>query len=316
MDKDKEPENIVIVAGNASRDLAQDIAEHLDVELRDSELSTFSDGEIKFELNGSVRGKDVFVVQSTDSNDHIMELLVMLDALKRASARRITAIIPYFGYARQDRKVKAGDPITAKLMADLLTTAGADRIVSLDMHSPQIQGFFDIPVDHIKASSEIADYYADEDNDNIVIVSPDAGSVKRTRDLAKKLGCELVIVDKRRPRPNEAEIVGVIGDVEGKDCIMVDDMIDTGGTIVNGAKELKRRGAKSVRAACTHAVLSGEAIDLIEESPIEELVCVDTIDMPEEKKIDKIKILSCKDLLGEAIKYIHQEKSLDENLPS
>ncbi len=303
---------IKIIAGNSNRKLAKDIANYLDLTLADSTAEKFSDGEINFSLNESVRGSDVYVIQSTNfpTNDNLMELLITLDSLKRASAGRITVVIPYYGYARQDRKAKSRDPITAKLVANLLTTAGADRVITMDLHASQIQGFFDIPVDHLAGGPTIANYFESLGLDNMVVVSPDAGSVKRTRKLARQLGCSFAIIDKHRPKPNESEVMNIIGDIEGKNCIMIDDMIDTGGTIVNGAKALMERGAKSVRAGATHGVLSGAALKNIEESPLEEFVVLDTIEIPEEKRIDKLKIIGTGELFGQAIEYTHSGRSL------
>ncbi len=307
---------IKIIAGNASKKLAHDIAEKLNLPIIDSEAKKFSDGETNFNLNESVRGSDVFVIQSTSypANDNLMELLITLDSLKRASAGRITVIIPYYGYARQDRKAKSRDPITAKLVANLLTEAGADRVITMDLHANQIQGFFDIPVEHLAGGSKLAQYFDDEGLEDLVIVSPDAGSVKRTRKLAKQLKCPFAIIDKERPEANKSKVMAVVGDVEGKNCIMIDDMIDTGGTIVNGANALIEHGAKSVRAGCTHGVLSGDAIKNIEESPLEEFVCLDTIEIPDEKKTGKIKQLSTADMFAQAIENIHGEESITRSM--
>lgn len=308
---------IKIIAGNSNKPLARDIASYLDIPLANAEAVKFSDGEIGFNMSESVRGADVYVVQSTNSpcNDNLMELLIILDSLKRASAGRITVIIPYYGYARQDRKAKSRDPITAKLVANLLTTAGADRVVTMDLHASQIQGFFDIPVDHLAGGPTIANYFKNLDLEDMIVVSPDVGSVKRTRKLARQLGCPFAIIDKNRPRPNETEVMNVIGDVKGKNCIMIDDMIDTAGTLTTGAEALMKLGAKSVRAGCTHGVLSGPAIERIENSPLEELVCLDTIEIPEEKMIDKIKVLKTGDIFGQAIEYIHCGRSLSRLFP-
>ncbi len=308
---------IKVIAGSASKKLAADIAGYLDVPLANAETVKFSDGEIGLNLYESVRGADVFVVQSTNDpcNDNLMELLIMLDALRRASAGRINVIIPYFGYARQDRKAKSRDPITAKLVANLLTTAGADRVVTMDLHASQIQGFFDIPVDHLAGGPTIANYFQNLNIDNLVVVSPDAGSVKRTRKLARQLGSPFAIIDKNRPKPNQTEVMNVIGDIKGKNCILVDDMIDTAGTIVSGAQALMDLGAASVRAGCTHAVLSGPAIERIEKSPLEELICLDTIQLPDDKVLDKMKVLGTGDLFGQAIEYIHCGRSLSRLFP-
>lgn len=303
---------IKVIAGNSNRKLAEDIANYLDVPLANAEVVKFSDGEIGLNMYESVRGADVFVVQSTNDpcNDNLMELLIMIDALRRASAGRINVIIPYYGYARQDRKAKSRDPITAKLVANLLTTAGADRVVTMDLHANQIQGFFDIPVDHLAGGSTIGSYFQSLGLDDVVIVAPDAGSVKRTRKIARQLGVPFAIIDKNRPKPNQTEVMNVIGDIKDKNCIMIDDMIDTAGTICTGADALIELGAKSVRAGCTHAVLSGPAIERIQNSKLEELVCLDTIEIPEEKMIDKIKVLKTGELFGQAIEYIHCGRSL------
>lgn len=303
---------IKVIAGNSNRKLAQDIANYLDVPLANAEVVKFSDGEIGLNMYESVRGADVFVVQSTNDpcNDNLMELLIMIDALRRASAGRINVIIPYYGYARQDRKAKSRDPITAKLVANLLTTAGADRVVTMDLHANQIQGFFDIPVDHLAGGSTIGSYFQSLGLEDVVIVAPDAGSVKRTRKIARQLGVPFAIIDKNRPKPNQTEVMNVIGDIKDKNCIMIDDMIDTAGTICTGADALIELGAKSVRAGCTHAVLSGPAIERIQNSKLEELVCLDTIEIPEEKMIDKIKVLKTGELFGQAIEYIHCGRSL------
>ena len=303
---------IKVIAGNSNKKLAQDIASYLDVPLANAEVVKFSDGEIGLNLYESVRGADVFVVQSTNDpcNDNLMEMLIIIDALRRASAGRINVIIPYYGYARQDRKAKSRDPITAKLVANLITTAGADRVVTMDLHASQIQGFFDIPVDHLAGGATIGAYFQNLGLEDNVIVAPDAGSVKRTRKIARQLGAPFAIIDKNRPKPNQTEVMNVIGDVAGKNCILIDDMIDTAGTLVSGADALIGLGAKSVRAGCTHAVLSGPAIDRIEKSPLEELVCLDTIEIPKDKQIDKIKVLSTGDLFGQAIEYIHCGRSL------
>lgn len=303
---------IKVIAGNSNRKLAEDIANYLDVPLANAEVVKFSDGEIGLNMYESVRGADVFVVQSTNDpcNDNLMELLIMIDALRRASAGRINVIIPYYGYARQDRKAKSRDPITAKLVANLLTTAGADRVVTMDLHANQIQGFFDIPVDHLAGGSTIGSYFQSLGLEDVVIVAPDAGSVKRTRKIARQLGVPFAIIDKNRPKPNQTEVMNVIGDIKDKNCIMIDDMIDTAGTICTGADALIELGAKSVRAGCTHAVLSGPAIERIQNSKLEELVCLDTIEIPEEKMIDKIKVLKTGELFGQAIEYIHCGRSL------
>ena len=302
--------NIKIFSCNANRKLAQSIADILGLQLGDAEVSHFSDGEISVKINETIRGADVFLIQSTSYpvNDNLMELLIMIDAMKRASAERITAVIPYYGYARQDRKARARDPISAKLVANLITAAGADRVLTMDLHCAQIQGFFDIPVDHLAGMPLLVDYYHKKfngDMTNVVAVSPDLGSVGRTRGFATKLDIPLAIVDKRRPKPNVSEIMNIIGNIEGKRVILVDDMIDTAGTITNAANALKERGAESVFACCTHPVLSGPAIERIQDSTIEELLVLDTINLPDEKKCDKIKVGSVASLMAETIYRIH-----------
>lgn len=307
-----------LFAGNACPKLANEIAKNLDVELGQIEVGKFSDGEVKISIHESVRGADVFVIQSTSApvNDNLMELLVMLDALRRASAGRINAVIPYFGYARQDRKASARDPITAKLVADLLQTAGADRVLTMDLHAAQIQGFFDIPVDHLYGIPVLKKVICEEEfvkEGNLVVVSPDIGSVARARQLASRLNAPLAIVDKRRPMPNVMEVMNIIGDVKGKTCLMIDDMIDTAGTICQGAKALVEiGGAKRVYACSTHGVLSGPAIERIKESYIEKLYILDTIQIPESKKIDKIVEISVAKIFSEAIECIYLENPISK----
>ena len=305
---------IKILAGNSSKELAGKIADYIGVPLADCEVGTFSDGEICLNMNETVRGCDVFVVQSTNSpvNDNLMELLIMIDALKRASAGRITAVIPYYGYARQDRKAKSRDPITAKLVANLITAAGADRVLTMDLHAAQIQGYFDIPLDHLLGGSILADYFNEKEIEDLVVVSPDLGSVTRSRKFANCLKGEvpIAIIDKRRPKANVSEVMNIIGEVEGKNVILLDDMIDTAGTIVNAANALKEFGAKEVYACCTHGVLSGPAIERIANSAINELIVLDTIQLPEEKQIDKIKVKTVAPLFGNAIKKIFSNESV------
>jgi ribose-phosphate pyrophosphokinase len=303
-----------IFCGNANRELAEEIVDYLGVPLGEAKVRRFQDGEITIEIGESVRGADVFIVQPTCSptNDNIMELLIMIDALKRASARRITPVIPYYGYARQERKSKARDPITAKLMANLITTAGADRIVTMDLHAPAIQGFFDIPVDHLPAVPILAEYFRSKELENVVVVSPDHGGVQRARNLAERIGAPLAIIDKRRPEPNVSEIMNVIGDIKGKHVIMIDDIIDTAGTITQGAQALVDRGAIDVYACCTHPVLSGPALDRLEKSVIKEVVVTNTIPLNIERKIPKIKALSVAPLLGSAIVRIHEDLSVSK----
>lgn len=308
--------DVKIFSCNSNHQLAEKIAANLGMKLGDSNVGMFSDGEIAININEMVRGSDVFVIQSTSNpvNNNLMELLIMIDALKRASASRITAVMPYFGYARQDRKSKARDPISAKLVADLLTTAGADRILTMDLHAAQIQGFFNIPVDHLKGGRLLSEYYMEKFpvRDDVVVVSPDLGSVTRARDFAAKLDVPIAIIDKRRPKPNVSEVMNIIGDIKGKTCILLDDMIDTAGTITNGAQALADRGAKEVYACCTHGVLSGPAMERIDKSPIKELLTLDTIVIPDERKIPKIKTISVATLFAEAIRRIYNDTSLSE----
>ncbi len=306
---------IKIFAGNSNLPLAQAIAEELDVPLGDAEVSTFSDGEITVNINETVRGADVFVIQSVSPpkvNTYLMELLVMIDALKRASAGRIIAVIPYYGYARQDRKVKARDPISAKLVADLLTSAGADRILTMDLHAAQIQGYFNIPVDHLVGGPILAKYMTKAALDDVTIVAPDLGSVTRTRDFAERLNCPIAIIDKRRPMANVAEIMNIIGDIKDRNVVLLDDMIDTAGTITNAADALKNLGAREVYACCTHAVLSGPAIERMENSCIKEVLLLDTIYLPEEKQLDKFKTLSVAPIFAESIRRIFNNDSVSK----
>ena len=306
--------NYKVFAGNSHTELAEEIASIMGKPLGRATVNKFSDGEISVNLWETVRGSDCYIVQSTSDpvNDNLMELLIMIDAMKRASAGRINAIIPYYGYARQDRKAKARDPITAKLVANLLVAAGADRVLTMDIHASQIQGYFDIPVDHLVGMPILAKYFTDQDLENVVIVSPDHGSVTRARNMAQPLGAPIAIVDKRRPEPNKSEIMHIIGDIEGKNCILVDDMIDTAGTITNAANALREMGATSVRACATHGVLSGPAIERIENSAIEELVLLNTIPVPEEKRIEKMKILSVAPLFAEAMTRVFTNGSISK----
>lgn len=300
-----------IFTGNANPELAKEICRYLKMKIGRAEVRTFSDGEILVKVNESVRGSDAFVVQSTSApaDKMLMELLIMMDALRRASADRITAVLPYYGYARQDKKVQPRVPITAKLVANLIRTAGADRVLVMDLHVGQIQGFFDIPVDHLFASPVIIDYIRSMRLKDIVIVSPDTGGAERARAFAKRLDATMAIIDKRRPRPNVSEIHNVVGAVKGKNAILLDDMIDTGGSIVKSAEVLCRKGAVSVYAACTHAVLSGNAVRKLEDSIIKKVIVTNTIRMSD-KKSEKIKVLSIASLLGEAIKRIHGGSSV------
>ncbi|MEE1170068.1 MAG: ribose-phosphate pyrophosphokinase [Anaerovoracaceae bacterium] len=303
-----------IFTGNAHPGLAEEIANVMGKPLGKSEVKKFSDGEISVNLYETVRGVDAYIVQPTCDpvNDNLMEILIMIDAMKRASAGRINAVIPYYGYARQDRKAKARDPITSKLVADILVAAGADRVVTMDLHAAQIQGYFNIPVDHLLGMPVLLDYWQKKNLDDLVVVSPDHGSVTRARNMAQPLNCPIAIIDKRRPEPNKSEIMNIIGDIEGKNCVIVDDMIDTAGTICNAGKALIEMGAKSVAACCTHAVLSGPAIERLAESPFNEVVFLNTIPMPEEKMIDKFKVLSVAPLFAEAMTRIHNNDSVSK----
>ncbi|HHU50128.1 MAG: ribose-phosphate diphosphokinase [Caldicoprobacterales bacterium] len=303
--------SIKIFSANSNVELAREIAKYVGVPMGSAEVTKFSDGEISMNIYETVRGSDVFVVQSTCSpvNTHLMELLIMIDAFKRASAAQITAVIPYYGYARQDRKIKARDPITAKLVADLLTTAGAHRVLTMDLHAGQIQGFFNIPVDNLFSMPLLARYYIDKgfSGEDTVVVSPDLGSVTRARNFANKLNASLAIIDKRRPRANVAMVMNIIGDVKGKRAILIDDLIDTAGTIQQGANALvERGGAREVYACAAHAVLSGPAIERIIDSPVKELLVTNSIPLPPEKQIDKIRVLSVAPLFGEAIERIYE----------
>lgn len=304
--------NLKLFTCNSHPELAQEIAEHMGIELGKATVTKFSDGEISVSIWESVRGKDCFIIQSTNDpvNDNLMELLIMTDALKRASCNSVTAVMPYYGYARQDRKAKARDPITAKLVANMITAAGIDRVVTMDLHASQEQGYFDIPVDHMLGQPMLTDYFALKDLPDLVIVSPDHGSVKRARNMAKPLNVPIAIIDKRRPEANKSEIMNVIGDVEGKNCIILDDLIDTAGTICNAAQALMDLGAKSVYACATHAVLSGPALERIEASPIKEMVLLNTVPIPEEKRLDKFTVLSVGHIFAETISRIYCHKPI------
>lgn len=304
---------LMIFSGMANPALAHDISGYLGTKLGEATVASFSDGEIRVKIEQNVRGADVFVVQSCCQpvNDSIMELLIMIDALKRSSANRITAVIPYFGYARQDRKDQPRVPITAKLVADLISTAGADRVLSMDLHAGQIQGFFNIPVDHLYALPVLLDYITKREIDDLVVVSPDAGGVERARAFAKRLQANLAIIDKRREGPNQAQIMNIIGDVEGKSALLLDDMIDTAGTIVQGAQACFDKGAREVWAGCTHPVLSGPALERLQQSCLSEVVVTDTIPLRgKEKACPKLHALSVAPLLGEAIRRIHEDESV------
>ena len=306
--------HIKLLACNANRQLAKEIADTLKIELTQSEVTRFSDGEIGITISEPVRGCDVFLIQPTSPpvNESLMELLIMTDALRRASAGRITAVIPYFGYARQDRKAKARDPISAKLVANLISTAGVSRILTMDLHSDQLQGFFDIPLDHLRGVMLCADYYVNKLNDfnEVTVVSPDLGSVGRARQMAEALDVPLAIVDKRRPKANESEVVNIIGNVRGKTAVMIDDLIDTGGSVTNAAAALCGAGAVKVYACCTHGIFSGRAMERIMNSQIEELMTFNTVLIPSEKRIPKLKVLSVADAFAEAIKIIHENTSI------
>ncbi|HOF88490.1 MAG TPA: ribose-phosphate pyrophosphokinase [Armatimonadota bacterium] len=303
-----------VLTGTANPKLAQAVADQLGVRLSETLVSRFADGEIRVQVQESVRGMDVFVIQPTcpPTSENIIELLIILDALKRASARRITAIIPYYGYARQEKKVKPREPIAARLMADLIATAGATRVLLVDVHVQTIQGFFNLPVDHLPAGPLFAQYFRERGlgDGNTVVVSPDVGGVGRASSFADRLGATLAIIAKRRPEPNECEIIDVIGDVDGKRAIMVDDMVDTAGSLVSGAKALINRGATAVYACASHGLLSGPAIARLQESPIEKLLITDTIPLADEKRIPRVDVLSVAPMLAEAIRRIHSELSL------
>lgn len=304
--------NLKVFSLNSNKAVAEQIAERIGVKLGECSVTRFSDGEIQINIEESIRGCDVFVIQSTSYpvNEHIMELLIMIDALKRASAKTINIVIPYYGYARQDRKARAREPITAKLVANLLETAGATRVITLDLHAPQLQGFFDIPIDHLMGVPILADYFSKKELKDVVVVSPDHGGVTRARKLADRLKAPIAIIDKRRPRPNVAEVMNIVGNIEGKTAILIDDIIDTAGTITLGANALIENGASEVYACCTHPVLSGPAIERIQNSKIKELVVTNSILLPEEKKIEKIRELSVGPLLGEAIIRVYEKQSV------
>ncbi len=307
------PEGIKIISGTGHRTLSKEVADNLGGVLCNTTIGTFSDGEFMIQINENVRGTDSFIIQPTcpPVNDNIMELLLIIDALKRASARRITAVIPYYGYARQDRKVQPRVPISSKLVADLITASGANRVLTVDLHAGQIQGFFNIPVDHLYASPVLLDYVRKKDFKDLVIVSPDAGGVERARSFARKLQCSLAIIDKRREMANVSQVMNVIGDVRDRDVIILDDMIDTAGTTTQAASALKEQGARRVYAASTHAVLSGPAIDRINDSVIEEVIVTNTIPLDSKKeRCKKLVVLSIAPLLAEAIKRIHEESSI------
>lgn len=306
-------QSLKLFTGNANRPLAQKIADYLRVNLGKAEVGRFADGEINVHIQENVRGCDCYVIQPTcrPVNENTMELLIMMDALRRASAGRITAVLPYFGYARADRKTEPRVPISSKLMANLITVAGAHRVITMDLHAAQIQGFFDIPLDHLFSAPVFLDYLRKKNLPNLVVVSPDVGGVERARAFAKRLDAKLVIIDKRRPRPNEASVYNVIGDVEGKTCVILDDMIDTGGTLTKVASEIKKKGATAVYAACVHGVMSGKALDLVAESELEEMILTDSIPLHADA-VGRITTLSVAELLGEAIRRNHDGESISE----
>ncbi len=306
------PDSIRVFGGSANPELVREICEYLGIQQGLMKVQRFSDGETLVRIEENVRGADVFLVQPTCSpvNDNLMELLIMVDAFKRASAERITAVIPYYGYARQDRKDRPRVPITAKLVADLLGRAGTHRVMTMDLHAPQIQGFFDVPHDHLYASRTAVDYLRQQYFDDLMIIAPDAGGVERARAYAKRLSADLGIIDKRRPAENVAEVMHVIGDVDGRTCVVVDDIVDTAGTLTNTANVLRDKGARRVLAFCTHAVLSGPAISRINESALERLIVTNTIPHPKERSSPKVKVLSVASIFGEAIKRTHEESSI------
>ena len=303
--------SIKLLTGTSNQNLAKEVSEYLNIPLSDAIVSRFSDGEVRVQINESMRGEDVFVIQSLcpPINESIMELLLILDAIKRASAGRITAVIPYYAYARQDRKDKPRVPISARLLADLITVAGAQRVVVVDLHSPQIQGFFNIPVDNLHALGVLYDYLKDKLDGDTVVVSPDAGGVERARLLANKIGCPIAIIYKRRPEPNVAEVLDIIGDVKGKRAIIVDDIIDTAGTVCAASELLLSKGASRVDVVATHGLLSGPAVERLRKSPIEEVVVTNTIPV-EHKNLEKLKVVSIAPLIGEAIRRIHEGESV------
>ncbi|WOB47159.1 ribose-phosphate pyrophosphokinase [Veillonella atypica] len=301
-----------IFTGNANPELAKEICDYLGLPLGEAFVGRFNNGEVQIMIDESVRGKDVFIIQPTSYpvNDNLMELMVMADALKRASARHITAVVPYYGYARQDRKTRGREPITAKLVANLMQTSGITRLVTIDLHAGQIQGFFDVPVDHLYGASILAKYINEKNLEDVIVVSPDLGGVTRARDLADRIGAPIAIIEKKRPEPGVAKVMNLIGDVKGKNCIIVDDIVDTAGSLVEGAKALKEFGAKSVMAAVTHAVLTDPASERIANSNINELIVTNTMPLPENCKLDNVTQLSVAPLLGEAIMRIFHEVSV------
>ncbi|MCF7797804.1 MAG: ribose-phosphate pyrophosphokinase [Lentisphaeria bacterium] len=301
-----------LFTGRSNPHLAQRIADYLEMELGEISIKDFSDGELWVRYDENIRGQDVFIIQSTNPPaNNIMELLLMLDAAKRASARRVTAVIPYYGYARQDRKDQPRVPISAKLLADMINAAGADRVLTMDLHSAQIQGYFDIPFDHLYSKTALISHLKDKEvTDNLVLLSPDVGSIPLSRSYAKLLNASLAIIDKRRPQANRSEVMHLIGEVEGKNVLIMDDMVDTAGTLVAAARTAKENGALSVMAACTHAVLSGPAIERVQKSPVEKLIVSDTIEIPRDKVFEKLEVVSVASVFGEAILRIHNEESI------
>ena len=305
--------DLVVMTGNAHRAMGELIAANLNIDLLQVEAGRFSDGEIQIKIGENIRGTDVFIVQPTmPPAENIMELLLLIDAVRRASCRRVTAVIPYFGYARQDRKDQPRVPIAAKLMADLITTAGANRVLTIDLHAPQIQGFFNIPVDHIYSAPVWLNYFRDRSHDNLAVVAPDVGSIKMVRAFAKRLEASLAIIDKRRPRPNEAVVMNFIGDVKGKDVVIFDDMIDTAGTLADAARVCHEQGAKSITACATHAILSGRALQRLNDAPIQEVVVSNTVPFDRQDQCAKIRVLDISALLADAIERIHLEKTVSE----
>ena len=306
--------NLCILTGNANPDLAKKIADHIGVNLCDAYVGHFNNGETQVMISESIRGKDIFIIQPTSYpvNDNLMELLIMADACKRASAHSVTAVVPYYAYARQDRKTRGREPISAKLVANLMTTAGVTRVVTVDLHAGQIQGFFDIPVDHLAAAPVIANYFRSQKLDDVVVVSPDLGGVTRARILADHLQAPIAIIEKRRPKPGCAEVMNLIGDVNGKTAVIIDDIVDTAGSLCEGAKALDKRGAKRIFASCSHAILSDPAVQRINESPIEKLVITDTIPLPPEKQSDKIVTLSMAASIGDVIMRIQSHRSVSQ----
>lgn len=308
----RDKEDLCILAGNANPQLAEAIARHLGLKLCKASVGHFNNGETQVMIDESIRGRDMFLIQPTTYpvNDNLMELLIMADACRRASAHSITAVVPYYAYARQDRKTRGREPISAKLVANLMECAGITRMVTVDLHAGQIQGFFDIPVDHLAAAPVLADYILSKKMEDVIVVSPDLGGVQRARVLADRLGTTIAIIEKRRPEPGKAEVMNFIGDVKGKRCVIIDDIVDTAGSLCEGAKALQKEGALEVYACCSHAILSGPAVERINESCIKELIITDTIPLPEEKKSPKIVVLSLADALADVMLNIHQRKSV------